>query len=159
MLDAPERAGARFSILLFLGFLLAPVAGYAAAVVFNILDVWQLQQVLAAGLVPAFSVSLVFLSLLQMQRLVTPLTTWAIQNPQGGNAPSHLHRQFQRFNVQFWTLLGIHTLVSPWLVFWSLDGGITSENRLDVAHFMLLQMVTTTLVGTPTYLFGLHQLG
>jgi diguanylate cyclase (GGDEF)-like protein/PAS domain S-box-containing protein len=159
MLDAPERVGARFSILLFLGFLLAPVAGYAAAVVFNILDVWQLQKILAAGLVPAFSVSLVFLSLLQMQRLVTPLTTWSIQNPRGGNAPSHLHRQFQRFSVQFWTLLGIHTLVSPWLAFWSLDGGITSENRLDVAHFMLLQMVTTTLVGTPTYLFGLHQLG
>jgi diguanylate cyclase (GGDEF)-like protein/PAS domain S-box-containing protein len=159
MLDAPERVGARFSILLFLGFLLAPVVGYSAAVLFDILTVWQLQQILAAGVVPAFSVCLVFLSLLQMQRLVTPLTTWAIQNPQGGNAPSHLHRQFQRFNVQFWSLLGIHTLVSPWLVFWSLDGGITGENRLDVAHFMLLQMVTTTLVGTPAYLFGLHQLG
>ncbi len=159
MVEELERTGARFSLLLFLGFLLAPVVGYAAAVLFGILSIVQFQQVLAAGIVPAFSVFLVFLSLLQMQRLITPLTTWAIQHPRGGNAPGHLHGLFQRFNVQFWSLLAIHALVSPFLVFWSLDGGISSENRLEVAHFMLLQLLTTTLLGTPAYLYGLQMLG
>jgi len=58
MLDAPERTGARFSILLFLGFLVTPVIGYGAAVLFGILPVWQLQLVLAGGVVPVFSVLL-----------------------------------------------------------------------------------------------------
>ena len=55
MLDAPERTGARFSILLFLGFLLTPVIGYGAAVLFGILPVWQLQLVLAGGVVPVWN--------------------------------------------------------------------------------------------------------
>ncbi|VAW79497.1 hypothetical protein MNBD_GAMMA13-928 [hydrothermal vent metagenome] len=159
MVDELERTGARFSLLLFSGFLLIPVAGYAAAILFDILSINQFQQILAAGIVPAFSVFLVFLSLLQMQRLIMPLTTWAIQHPQGGNAPSHLQRQFQRFNFQFWSLLAVHTLLSPFLVFWSLDGSISSENHLAVAHFMLLQLFTTMLVGVPAFLFGLQQLG
>ena len=159
MLDAPERTGARFSILLFLGFLITPVIGFAAAVLFGILQVWQLQRVLAAGIVPAFSVSLVFFSLFQLQRLITPLTAWALQNPLGGNAPNHLHRLVNRYSRSFWTLMAMHVLVSPLLVFWSLDGGITSENRLPLLHFAVLQLVTTGLVGTPAFLFGLHQLG
>ena len=32
MLDAPERTGARFSILLFLGFLITPLIGFGTAV-------------------------------------------------------------------------------------------------------------------------------
>ena len=159
MLDAPERTGARFSILLFLGFLITPVIGFAAAVLFGVLQAWQLQLILAGGIVPVFSVSLVFFSLFQLQRLITPLTTWALQNPQGGNAPNHLHRLVNRYSRSFWSLMAVHVLVSPLLVFWSLDGGINSENRLPLLHFALLQLVTTGLVGTPAFLFGLHQLG
>jgi hypothetical protein len=98
MLDAPERIGARFSILLFLGFLLTPLVGFGAAVLFGILSPGQLQQLLAGGIVPAFSVSLIFLSLFQLQRLVTPLISWVLQNPEGGNAPTHLHKLSHRFS-------------------------------------------------------------
>lgn len=159
MLDAPERTGARFSILLFLGFLMTPLVGFGAAVLFGILQTWQLQRVLEAGLVPTFSVALVFFSLFQQQRLITPLTSWALQNPHGGNAPTHLHRLVHRYSRNFWTLMAVHVLVSPVLVFWSLDGAITAENRLTLAHFALLQLITTALIGTPAFLFGLHQLG
>ncbi len=159
MLDAPERTGARFSILLFLGFLLTPVAGFGAAVLFGILQAWQVQKILAAGIVPVFSLSLVFFSLFQLQRLITPLTTWALQNPRGGNAPSHLHRLVQRYSRDFWALMALHVLVSPVLVFWSLDGGIDAANRLALVHFTLLQLVITSLIGTPAFLYGLHQLG
>ena len=159
MLDAPERIGARFSILLFLGFLLAPLVGFGAAILFGVISTWQLQQVLAAGVTPVFSIALVFLSLLQLQRLITPLTTWALQHPDGGNAPSHLHNLLQRFSREFWTLMALHALISPLLVFWSLDGGITSDNRFAFTHFLLLQAITVVLVGMPAYLFGLHQLG
>jgi len=159
MLDAPERTGARFSILLFLGFLITPVVGFGAAVLFGILHPWQLQQVLAAGIVPAFSVGLVFFSLLQVQRLITPLITWALQNPQGGNAPTHLHRLVSRYSRNFWALMAAHVVFTPVLVFWSLDGSLNNVNRLPLLHFTLLQLITTALVGTPAFLFGLHQLG
>jgi diguanylate cyclase (GGDEF)-like protein/PAS domain S-box-containing protein len=159
MLDAPERTGARFTTLLFLGFLVTPVVGFGAAVLFGILQVWELQRVLAAGLVPAFSVSLMFVSLFQLQRLITPLTTWALQNAPGSNAPTHLHRQLHRYSRTFWTLMGVHVLVSPVLVFWSLDGSINTENRIPLLHFALVQLITTALVATPAFLFGLQQLG
>lgn len=159
MLDAPERAGARFTILLFLGFVLAPVAGFSAAVLFGILDTWQIQRALAHGVLPAFTVSLIFFSLFQLQRLVTPLTSWVLQNPQGGNAPNHLHRLIQRFSRDFWGLMALQALIAPALAFWSLDGAITADNRLAMGHLILLLSVTTTLVGMPAYLFGLHQLG
>ncbi len=159
MLDAPERTGARFSILLFLGFLITPLAGFGAAVLFGILQPWQLQAVLATGVVPAFSLSLVFFSLYQLQRLITPLITWVLQNPVGGNAPTHLHRLVQRYSRNFWALMSIHVLVTPGLVYWSLDVGINAENHLAIGHFALLQLTTTALVGTPAFLFGLHQLG
>ena len=159
MLDAPERTGARFSILLFLGFLMTPLAGFGAAALFGILQVWQLQEILAAGIVPVFSIALVFFSLYQQQRLITPLTTWALQNPQGGNAPTHLHRLVHRYSRNFWALMALHVVITPPLVFWSLDGAITPDNRLAMAHFALLQLITTALIGTPAFLFGLHQLG
>jgi diguanylate cyclase (GGDEF)-like protein/PAS domain S-box-containing protein len=159
MLDAPERTGARFSILLFLGFLMTPLVGFGAAALFGILQTWQLQRILEAGIVPVFSLTLVFFSLFQLQRLITPLTSWALQHPQGGNAPTHLHRLVHRYSRNFWALMAVHVLVTPFLVFWSLDGGITGENRLAMAHFALLQLITTALIGTPSFLFGLHQLG
>jgi PAS domain-containing protein len=159
MLDAPERTGARFSIFLFLGYLLAPLTGFSAAVLFGVISIQQLQQVLAVGIVPTFSISLVFFSLFQSQRLITPLATWAMQNPGGGNAPGHLHTLLNRFSRDFWGLMALHALISPALVFWSLDGGITADNRFAFTHLLLLQIVSTILVGMPAYLFGLHQLG
>ena len=84
MLDAPERTGARFSILLFLGFLLTPVVGFGAAVLFGILQVWQIKEILATGIVPAFSLSLVFFSLL----LVAGPITWAAMATTATPAPT-----------------------------------------------------------------------
>ena len=107
MLETPERIGARFSILLFLGFMLTPLAGFSTAVLFGVIDLWQLQQVLAGGILPAFSMFLIFFSLFQLQRLITPLTTWALQNPDGGNAPTQLHRQVQRFSRNYWGLMAL----------------------------------------------------
>jgi diguanylate cyclase (GGDEF)-like protein/PAS domain S-box-containing protein len=159
MLETPERIGARFSILLFLGFVLTPVAGFSTAVLFGVISPGQLQQVLAVGVLPAFSIFLIFFSLFQTQRLITPLTTWALQNPGGGNTPAQLHRQVQRFSRDFWGLMALHVLISPLLVFWSLDGGISTSNAFNFIHFLLLQAVSTALVGVPAYLFGLHQLG
>ena len=159
MLETPERIGARFSILLFLGFLLTPLAGFSTAVLFGAVSLWQLQQVLAGGILPAFSIFLVFFSLFQLQRLITPLTSWALQNPDGGNAPTQLHRQVQRFSRDFWSLMALHVLISPLLVFWTLDGGISASNGFAFSHFLLLQAVSTALIGMPAYLFGLHQLG
>ena len=159
MLDAPERISARFSILLFLGFLLVPVVGFGSAVLFDVLQPWQLQQILADGVVPVFSLLLIFFSLFQLQRLITPLTNWALQHPQGGNAPSHLHRQLQRFSRDFWFLILAHVLVTPPLVFWRLDGSLGENNLTALSHFLLLQGITATLTGVPAYLFGLHQLG
>ena len=159
MLDAPERVGARFSILLFLGFLLVPLAGFGTALLFGVMEPWQIQQLLAGGLVPAFSVALIFFALFQLQRLITPLITWALQNPAGGNAPTHLHRQLHRFSRDFWSLMAVHALVSPVLVFWSLDGGIDQSNVTGFLHLLLLQTLASALIGTPAYLFGLHQLG
>ncbi|HFD80368.1 MAG TPA: bifunctional diguanylate cyclase/phosphodiesterase [Gammaproteobacteria bacterium] len=159
MLEAPERLSARFSSLLFLGFLLTPLTGFAAAVLFGILDLDQLQRLLADGRLPAFSIALVFVSLYQMQRLITPLTTWALQHPEGGNAPGHLHRLLHRFSRDFWVLTGLHAVGSPLLVFWVLDGGIDAANLDRFGHFALLQTLSAALVGMPSYLFGLHQLG
>jgi len=39
MLDAPERTNARFSIFLFLGYLLTPLIGFSAAVLFGVISV------------------------------------------------------------------------------------------------------------------------
>mgnify|MGYP000470570651 CR=1 FL=1 len=159
MLETPERISTRFSILLFLGFLLTPLAGFSAAVLFGTVSLGQLQQVLAGGILPVFSVALVFFSLFQLQRLITPLTSWALQHPDGGNAPSQLHGQVHRFSRDYWSLMALHVLISPLLVFWTLDGGITATNGFAFSHFLLLQAVSAALIGMPAYLFGLNQLG
>ena len=159
MLETPERISTRFSILLFLGFLLTPLAGFSAAVLFGTVSLGQLQQVLAGGVLPVFSVALVFFSLFQLQRLITPLTSWALQHPDGGNAPSQLHGQVHRFSRDYWSLMALHVLISPLLVFWTLDGGITATNGFAFSHFLLLQAVSAALIGMPAYLFGLNQLG
>ncbi len=159
MLDAPERISARFSILLFLGFLLVPVAGFGSATLFGVIDTWQLQHLLADGVVPVFAVLFIFFSLFQLQRLITPLTHWTLQHPEGGNAPSHLHRQLQRYSRDFWMLIAAYTVATPLLVFWRLDGGVHAGNLYSFINFSVLQAMTATLTGVPAYLFGLHQLG
>jgi len=159
MLDAPERIGARFSILLFFGFLLTPVAGFGTAVFLDILSVDQLLGVLAQGVVPGFSLVMVFWALFHFQRLVTPLVAWAIQHPQEDIAPDHLQHGLQHFSRDFWGLLALYALISPVLLFWVLDGGVDGDNLSRFIHALLLQCASAVLVGMPAYLFGVHQLG
>ena len=159
MLNAPERIGALFSILLFLGFLLTPLVGFGTATLFGVIQPWQLNQIVTAGIVPAFTICLVFFALFQVQRLITPLISWVLQNPEGGHAPAHLHRRLQKFSSTFWGLMALHVLVNPLLAFWTLDGGINADNQFAFAHFAFLQAATALLIGTPAYLFGLQQLG
>lgn len=159
MLDAPERIRTRFSILLFVGTLFIPIAGFGTALLFGVLQDWQVERLLADGLVPAFLLSLVFVSLLQMQRLITPLTEWVLHNPLATNAPSHLHRRLQAFSRDFWWPVAAHVLLTPPLSFWRLEGTLGPHNFQAMLHFALLVTTTAALVGVPAYLFGLHQLG
>ena len=62
MLDSPERVGTRFSIVLFLDFLLIPVAGFGFAVLFNVISINELQLLLLNGTLPLFSVLLIALA-------------------------------------------------------------------------------------------------
>lgn len=159
MLEAPERVGARFSISLFMGFLLTPLFGFGTAVLFDVITAQQLQQVLAHGILPVFSVSLLFFALFQIQRFITPLMSWVMQASESDHAPAHLQRHLHHFSRDFWGLMILHAIVSPLLVFWSLHNGINSDQLPQFFHFALLQLVSAALVGMPAYLFGLHQLG
>ena len=159
MLDVPERIGARFSILLFFGFLLTPVAGFGAAIGLGILSTDQLMDVLVQGLVPGFTLVMIFWALFHFQRLVTPLVAWAVEHPHDDIAPDHLQQGLGRFSRDFWGLLALYALVTPALLFQVLDGGIGAGNLYTFLHTLALQAGAAVLVGMPAYLFGVHQLG
>ncbi|MEE9422975.1 MAG: EAL domain-containing protein [Gammaproteobacteria bacterium] len=159
MFEAADRIGQRFPFWLFLGYLFTALAGFGLAGLFGIFDAAQLETLLAQGVVPAAGLLFVFWTLFSFQRFITPFTQWLQQHPQGGHAPDYLHRRLQGFSVKFWRHHLLYVLASPLVTWYALSLLGQSLDINSLIQFTLLQLAAAILVGMPSYLYGLNQLG
>ncbi|MFN2309467.1 MAG: putative bifunctional diguanylate cyclase/phosphodiesterase [Gammaproteobacteria bacterium] len=148
----------RFTLGIAAGFALTPLLGLGSALLYGLIDIPLLARALYAGILPAAWALMLAWSVVSFRGYLQPILHWLAQHPQGGNAPGHLHRRLGRFSRKYWGLLLLYALATPLLLFASTQGLAQVPGR-TLAHVLLLQLATATLVGLPTYLIALDRLG
>jgi diguanylate cyclase (GGDEF)-like protein/PAS domain S-box-containing protein len=160
MLEQPRRVVARFTVLMVSGFALAPLVGLAGASLFGLTDPAELQRVLNHGALPLFLLAMLAWTGFHFSRYLRPLADWAVVDPQGDNAPAHLHRRLARFSRQYWGLFLLYALCTPAIYFYALGGGLSSSaDSLRFLNFLLLQFSGAMLVGLAVYLLAQDLIG
>ena len=148
----------RFTLWIAAGFALTPIAGMGTAVLFGLIDIPTLRAAGQAGYLPVALLIMVGWSLISFRNYLQPILRWMAQHPEGGSAPSHLHRHLGRFSREYWGQFLFYALVTPMLLFAS-TAGFGNIPTVKFVHMLLLQLAVAILVGLPTYLIALDRLG
>ena len=154
-----QRVRHRFTLWIAAGFVLTPIIGLGGALLFGLLDVPTLAAAGRAGILPAMLAVLAGLSLIRFRAYLQPLLQWLAGHPDGGSAPTHLHRRLARFSREYWGLFLLYALATPVLLFATAGGGFDRIPTEPLIHMVLLQLTAAILVGLPTYLIALDLLG
>ncbi|MGB5539492.1 MAG: EAL domain-containing protein [Gammaproteobacteria bacterium] len=157
MLTELNRIRARFISLILLGLLVAPAAGIASALLFDLITPDALQHGRAVFVMATF---------------VLLMTAWAgfhfysyfsklpknLRPGRGSGELSYAHqRRLTRFGRDYWGLFLIYALTIPPLLFIAVQKPLVAE----LGHFLqllLLQLSVVALVGLPTYQLALAQI-
>ncbi len=149
----------RFTLWIAAGFALTPLVGLTSAWLFGLVDAQSLSNTLRAGVLPAVLVVLLGWNWLKFRAYLRPFIQWLAHHPQGGNAPGHLHQRLGRFSREYWGMFLLYALVTPLLLLASEAGGFGAIPAMRLINMLLLQIAVSVLVGLPTYLIALDQLG
>lgn len=154
-----QRVRHRFTLWIAAGFALTPLAGLGGALLFGLVDAPALAAAARAGVLPAALAVLTGLSLVRFRAYLRPLLQWLARHPDGGSAPTHLHRRLARFSREYWGLFLLYALATPVLLYATAGGGFDRIPTEPLVHMLLLQLTAAILVGLPTYLITLDLLG
>ncbi len=150
-----DRINRRFAAWIMAGFALTPVLGLGIARIFGLID---LQQV-AFSVLPLFALALLFWGGRHFHRYLRPFLDWIQQAGEQSVAPDHLHRRLARFTREYWGFFLLYAFTAPVLMLTSLNGAPASIQHNALLDVLLLQLATAALIGLPSYLYALDQLG
>ena len=159
MEQEPKRAVAGFTALMLASFALTPVVGLLGAQLFGLTDAGRLRQVMGHGALPLFLLTMLVWTGVYFRNFLQPLVRWAVEHPEGGNAPAHLHRRLARFSRDYWGLFFLYSLATPLIYFYALQGLAAPRQFTGFLNFLLLQMSCAVLVGLPAYLLAQDRIG
>jgi len=157
MLTELNRIRARFIGLILLGLVIAPVAGVASALLFDLISPGALQNSRTVFVVTTFVILMACWACIHFSRYFSTLPR-NLQPGKGSGALSYTHqRRLVRFGRDYWGLFLIYALAIPPLLFNALGKPVVAE--LDqFLQLLLLQLSVVALVGLPTYQLALDQI-
>jgi len=134
-----------------------PLAGYNAAVIFDLVDRQTLHDSLNQFYLPAFLSFMLIWVISYAWRLLLPIYNWKQSNPKARYAPPEIHRRLHHFTSDYWGFYVCYVLLLPQIFFWSAS---TAEFSVNIfAQFILLQLVIAILIGLPIYMLAMDTLG
>jgi len=154
-----QRLRHRFTLWIVAGFALTPFVGLGSAWLFGLVDTDGLRSALQTGILPGVLIFLLGWNWLKSRAYLQPFIHWLSQHPHGGSAPGHLHRRLGRFSREYWGMFLLYALLTPLLLAIDAAGGFSAIQTQPLINTLLLQIAVSILVGLPTYLITLDQLG
>ena len=139
-------------------FVLVPMAGIGAGVLFGITDPGRLRRALID---PAFIGFMVLVTIwvgVHFHHFFEPLTDWLRRYPQGRTAPESLDRRLRRFYRHYWELLLAYALLLVPVYELAAHGGLPQDGVLAGLQLAALQVAAAVLVGLPPFLLALERL-
>jgi diguanylate cyclase (GGDEF)-like protein/PAS domain S-box-containing protein len=159
MLNQLNGIRARLIALIITGFLLAPLAGLASAVLFGLITAAELQSLRTLATLSGFIGLVTCLGYLHFSRY---FRNRGYDQHSSKNAPENLpdpqQRQLSRFSRDYWSLFLLYALATPALFFIAVGKPIGAELGAFL-QLLLLQLSVAALVGLPTYQLALDQIG
>lgn len=149
----------RFTLWIATGFALTPIVGLGCAWLFGLVDAASLSASMRRGILPLALITLLAWNWLNFRAYLRPFMLWLNKHPDGVNAPGHLHKRLGQFSRQYWGMFMLYALLTPLALFAGLPGGWSAIPTELLLNVLLLQLTVAVLVGLPTYLIALDQLG
>ncbi|MEE9342584.1 MAG: diguanylate cyclase, partial [Gammaproteobacteria bacterium] len=160
MIDVAERIGKRFAVILFLGYLLTPIAGFTGAVYFGVISPETLLLLTNQAILPVAGIIFVFWTLIHFQRFITPFAQWISEYPKNNRtAPNHLHLKLDSFSREFWGFQVFYIVASAVLLAIAYPLSGLTITRIDMLQFIFLQISAALLAGLPAWQYAHNQLG
>jgi len=149
----------RFVLVVTGGYLLTPIIGLYAAVIFNVAPWQTLVGSFATALLPLFIIGMVSWAGFHNLRFLQPVFAWLDEHPGSFPVPDQIQRHLMRFSTDFWGFFLIYALITPQIYFWT-SGIAAQSGALEILwQFTVLQLVASILVGLPVYLATMDTLG
>ncbi len=158
MLTELYRIRSRFITLILIGLLLAPLAGMASALLFDLISLHELQNTRTVVTLALFVAVIAAWSGIHFSRYFSPLSAFSGLGNGTQELPEAQQRRFARFGRDYWGFFLIYALLIPPLFFFAVQKPILAEPGAFL-QLLLLQLAVVTLVGLPTYQLALDQIG
>jgi len=158
MLTELNRIRARFICLILLGLVIAPVAGIASALLFDLLTPYELLNSRTVYIMVTFVLLMACWAGVHFSHYFSKLPR-NLRPEKGFGELSYAHqRRLARFGRDYWGLFLVYALVIPPLLFIALQKPLVAELG-QFLQLLLLQLSVVALVGLPTYQLALDQIG
>ncbi|HDO33647.1 MAG TPA: PAS domain S-box protein, partial [Chromatiales bacterium] len=139
-------------------FVLVPMAGIGAGVLFGITGSGRLRRALSDPAFVGFMVLVTIWVGVHFHRFFEPLADWLRRYPQGRTAPESLDRRLRRFYRHYWELLLAYALLLVPVYELAAYGGLPQGGVLAGLQLAALQVAAAVLVGLPAFLLALERL-
>jgi diguanylate cyclase (GGDEF)-like protein/PAS domain S-box-containing protein len=157
MLTELNRIRARFLGLILLGLLIAPAAGIASALLFDLITPHALHHPRAMFVMVTFVLLMTCWAGIHFSRYFSKLPHITRPGKEAGAVPYSHQRRLARFGRDYWGLFLIHALILPPLLFIAVQKPLVEELG-QFLQLLLLQLSVVALVGLPTYQLALAQI-
>jgi diguanylate cyclase (GGDEF)-like protein/PAS domain S-box-containing protein len=157
MLSELKSIRIRFTALIVIGLLLAPLAGLASALLFGLIGPGDLYSPRTPIILGAFVAASALWALFYFSSYFSPLSDWTGRRP-GAALPARQQRRLARFSRDYWSFFLLYALATPALLFVAIGKPIGGELG-QFLQLALLQLSVATLVGLPSYQLALDQIG
>ncbi len=157
MLTELNRIRARFISLILLGLLLAPAAGIASALLFDLITMDALQNSRVVFTMATFVVLMACWAGVYFSSYFSKLPPHSKSGKGSGELSYPHQRRLARFGRDYWGLFLIYALTIPPLLFIAIQKSPVAELG-QFLQLLLLQLSVVVLVGLPTYQLALAEI-
>jgi diguanylate cyclase (GGDEF)-like protein/PAS domain S-box-containing protein len=147
---------ARLVLVTSISIALAPIIGFAVAILFDIVQLADLNTLNSGIPLLITYFALVAWVAWHFQAFTRPLINWHMDHPYGQNTPDLLSRHLKSFTSNYWSFYLVAVCALPAIYYWTVPNNSVSVGLLE---FMLLNLVIAIFTGMPGYLYSLNLLG
>lgn len=158
MLSELKRIRLRFTGLILIGLLLAPLAGLTSALLFGLIAPAELQSRQSIAILAGFVALIACWAYYYFSRYFNPLSESAANWQRTGLLPEAQQRRLATFSRDYWGFFLLYALATPPLLFIVLNKAIPDALG-PFLQLLILQLSVVALVGLPTYQLALDQIG
>ena len=133
-----------FAITVIGSFVLTPLVGHGAAVIFGLAQPQMIRAAVGGGALPLFSLAFLLWISTHYWRFLQPVIASAETGAPGDGFAELARRRMARFSLDYWGFYLCYVLLLPQLYLW---GGAQAAAPGLILQFTLLQLVVAILIG------------